>query len=72
MWTQARIAFYLTVAVGGVAVILANLGLADYDAATGMLDLHPIDIKQATFVAAGPIAAGLAALAAKLGWGKKS
>jgi len=71
MWTQARIAIYLTVAFGGVAVILSNMGLADYDSATNMLDLRPIDIKQVAMIMAGPIAAGMAALAAWLGWGAK-
>lgn len=69
MWTQARIAVYLTVALGGAGVILANLGLAEYDSTTHMLDLRPIDIGAAAVVLAGPVAAALAAIAAKLGWG---
>ena len=56
MLSQARLAVYLTVAFGGGAVILSALGAADYDSATGLLDIHPIDIKQAALVVAGPMA----------------
>ena len=70
MWTQARMALYLATVLGGGAFVLAALGAGTYDAATGMFDLHPVDVKWLAGVVAGPVASGIAAVAAWRGWGK--
>lgn len=68
-----RALVYLATLVSGAgAAALAAKGWATYDAATGMLDFHPIDIKAA--VAAFGVwigGGGLALVAVLRGWGKK-
>ncbi len=71
MWTQARIALYLATVFGGAAFLLAAFGAGTYDAATGMFDLHPVDVKWLGAVVAGPVSAALATVAAWFGWGRK-
>ncbi len=67
---KARMATYLTGAAGFGALILAGLGLADYDSTTGMLDLKPFNV----YALAAAISTGLAVIVAPLallkGWRK--
>lgn len=72
MWTQVRITGYLVAVFTGVAFLAAAVGAGTYDPATGLFDLHPVDVKWLAGAIAGPVSAGLAALAAFLGWGKKN
>ncbi len=71
MWTQARIAFYLTSLLAGLGVILSMAGWAAYDAEAQTIDIAPISIPVVVGVIAPTLASGLAAVAAALGWGKK-
>ena len=71
MWTQARIAFYLTAVLGFVGAALAMAGLATYDPVAQTIDLHPISIPVLVGMVAPAIASALAAVAAFLGWGRK-
>jgi hypothetical protein len=72
MWTTARLTTYITGAAGALGLILAAMGLADFDHATGMIDLAPFNIYilagLGTPVVATPVLASLAVL---FGWGKK-
>ena len=70
MWTQARIAGYLITVFAGLAFIAAAVGAGAYDAATGMFELHPVDVKWLAGAIAGPIASAVAAIAAWRGWGR--
>lgn len=69
MWTVARLTFYITTALSGLGVILAGLGWATFDTATGMLDLGPVNIYTIAPLIAGPLASAIAALAVVLRWG---
>lgn len=71
MWTQARITAYLITIFAGIGFLATAVGAGSYDAATGLFDLHPVDVKWLAGVVAGPLASGLAALAAFRGWGRK-
>lgn len=71
MWTQARLATYLTSAAVGIGIILSMLGAADFDKATGMIDLHPVNLYALAAMAAGPLSALLASVAVLFGWGRK-
>lgn len=71
MWTNARIAAYLTsVALAG-GTLASMFGAADFDSATGMFDLHPVNIYNVASLAAPVAASALATIAALLGWGRK-
>jgi hypothetical protein len=70
MWTQARITGYLATLLAGIAFLAMAVGAGTYDPATGLFDLHPIDVKWLAGVIAGPAASALAAIAAFRGWGK--
>lgn len=63
MWTQARLAAYISAAFAGLAAILSMIGAADYDQATGLFDLHPVNINWLAGIIAGPLASGMAAVA---------
>lgn len=67
-WTAIRLLTYLS---GLAASGLALYGLADFDPATGMLDLHPIDLYGFIGAAGGVLSSGLASLAVWWGWGRK-
>lgn len=71
MWTQGRIALYLTSMLAGLGTILAMSGLATYDATAQTIDLAPISIPVVVGVVAPTLASGLAAVAAFFGWGRK-
>ena len=67
--TKARLLAYLTSALIGGAVLLKMAGLAEYDAGTGMFDLHPISVYAVAGLIAGPIGSLLAAFAVIGKWG---
>jgi len=71
MWTQARITAYLLTALGMGGTILAAMGYATFDKATGQIDLAPFNLYWVAAPVAGVIAPALAAVAAKMGWGRK-
>jgi hypothetical protein len=71
MWTQGRIALYLTSMLAGLGTILAMSGWATYDATAQTIDIAPISIPVVVGVVAPTLASGLAAVAAFLGWGRK-
>jgi len=62
MLTKARLATYISAALIGLGVILSQIGAATYDAATGTLDLHPINVYTLAGIVAGPLASGMAAV----------
>lgn len=67
--THARLVGYLVTGLGGVGVILAGLGLAEFDAATGAIDLAPFNLYALAPLIAAPIMAIIAALAVVFKWG---
>ena len=67
-WTLIRLLTYLA---GLGASGLALYGLADFDPATGILDLHPIDLYGFIGAAGGVVSSALASLAVWRGWGRK-
>ncbi len=72
VWTNVRIAGYLTtIAVAG-GTLLSIFGAADFDRTSGMLDVHPINLYNAAALAAPIVASTVAAVAAILGWGRKT
>jgi hypothetical protein len=71
MWTKIRITAYITSGLLGLASLMHILGIATYDAATGMLDPKPFNVPLVAGIVAPVIASGLASIAAALGWGKK-
>lgn len=71
MWTNVRIAGYLmAVAVAG-GTLASMLGVAEFDKATGLLDLHPVNIYSVASLAAPVLASLVASIAALFGWGRK-
>jgi hypothetical protein len=71
MWTNVRIAGYLTaIAIAG-GTLLSIFGAADFNKTTGMLDVHPINIYNAAALAAPVVTSMVAAVAALFGWGTK-
>jgi hypothetical protein len=62
MWTKTRLAAYISAALIGLGVILSMIGAADYDAAAGTLDLHPINVYALAGIIAGPLASAMAAV----------
>lgn len=67
---KARLTTYLTGAAGFAGLIAAGLGFADYDHATGMIDIKPFNV----YALAAAIPTGIAVLMAPLallkGWRK--
>lgn len=68
---QARITIYIMAILSGLAALASLAGVADYDASSGMVDVHPFSITLVGGVIAPVLASGLAAVAAWLGWGRK-
>jgi hypothetical protein len=67
-WTLARGLVYLAcLAASGLAMV----GLADFDFATGQLDIHPFNLYAAMGATGGVVSSGLASLALLKGWGRK-
>jgi predicted membrane protein len=60
--TQIRLTAYITAFLGGLAVIMSLAGVADYDRATGLLDVHPFNVNWLAAIIAGPLASGMAAV----------
>lgn len=60
MWTRTRITIYTTAALAGLAFILSQFGLVDYDVATGMVDPRPFNINWLAAIIAAPMASGMA------------
>ena len=71
MWDKVRLTGYVTTALTGAAALAAFTGYATFDAASGLVDVAPFNIYVAAPLIAGPMAAGLAAVALVLGWGGK-
>lgn len=67
-WTAARFAVYLA---GFAASVLAAMGLADFDIATGNFDLAAFNVYEVAGVASGALTSALAAIAVWRGWGPK-
>ncbi|NPD15730.1 hypothetical protein HOY34_11005 [Xinfangfangia sp. D13-10-4-6] len=61
----------LTYVATFIAAILAMLGLADFDPATGHLAIHPFNLYAAVGALAGVISSALASIALIRGWGRK-
>lgn len=70
MW-MGRFSVYLTGALALGATLLAAFGWGTYDPATGLFDLHPIDVRAAAGMIVGAVANLVAALAVLRGWGRK-
>lgn len=67
-WTLARGLVYLAcLAASG----LAMAGLAEFDLATGTLDIRPFNLYAVTGAAGGVVSSALASLALMRGWGRK-
>jgi len=66
--TKSRGLLYIA---GLVAGFLALSSYADFDSATGALDLHPISLYDALTTGLQTLGNGLAALAVWKGWGRK-
>ena len=71
MWTQIRITAYVTAIIAGLATLAAAFGFGSYDAATGVFDPAPFSLSMIVGLVAPIIASAVAAVAAKLGWGRK-
>jgi hypothetical protein len=71
MWTQARLAVYITAAFGAGAALIALLGLGSFDKETWMLDLHPFDVRWLATQVTVFVAPVVAWVALKFGWGRK-
>lgn len=71
MWTQARLIGYLTTAAGAFGVIVAALGWAAFDPATGMIDFAPFNLYALVPIIAAPIMSLIAAIAVLFKWGPK-
>ncbi|MFV0303603.1 MAG: hypothetical protein ACK5IP_22505, partial [Paracoccus sp. (in: a-proteobacteria)] len=54
-----------------VASGLAVAGLADFDLATGTLDIHPFNLYALTGATGGVVSSLLASVALLRGWGRK-
>ena len=62
MFEKARLAAYISAALVGLGVVLSMIGAADYNAASGTLDLYPINVYTLSGIIAGPLASGMAAV----------
>ena len=61
----------LTYVAAFIASILAMLGVADFNPATGHLAIHPFNLYAAVGALAGLISSALASIALFRGWGSK-
>lgn len=69
-YTYARFGVYIFSALAGLATVVAMAGYGTYDHATGMFDLHPIDVRAVAAYFGSILANGLAAVAAWRKWGR--
>jgi len=68
--SKTRAVAYATSFLIGAAMLAQMAGLASYDAATGMFDLHPVSVYVVAGLIAPVFSAGLAFIALVKGWGK--
>lgn len=68
---RVRLAVYIGGFLAGVGFLLSVLGYAEYDHATGYIDIAPFNVYALSGVIAGPLASALATIALWLGWGPK-
>lgn len=61
----------LTYAATFVASVLAMIGVADFNPATGDLTIHPFNLYAAVGAFAGLVSSALAGLSLFRGWGRK-
>lgn len=71
MWDKSRLITYVTMCLTGLASLLAFLGYATFDSATGLVDVQPFNIYLVAPIIGSVAASGLAAVALVFGWGKK-
>jgi hypothetical protein len=67
---KARLTTYLTGLAGFVGLALAGFGLADFDPATGVIDLAPFNAYTLIAAIPGALATIIAPVALLKGWGK--
>ncbi len=71
-WTNTRFGLYAIGIIGsGSALWLAAAGFADYDATTGVIDIHPFNVTQTITQAVSWVANIVAAIALWKRWGAK-
>lgn len=70
MWSKARLTTYITGFVGFGGLALAGAGLAEFDAATGMIDFAPFNAYSLAAAIPGFVATIIAPIALIKGWGK--
>jgi hypothetical protein len=66
--THVRLTTYIVGVLGGGGFLLQALGVATYDAATGMIDLAPFSIYAVGGMLATVVASGLATIARWRNW----
>ena len=71
MWDKVRLTGYVVAGLSAAAALAKMLGVADYDAATGMVDLHPFNINYLGALIGAAGANAVAAVAVWLKWGRK-
>ena len=71
MWGKSRLTVYVTMALTGLASLLAFLGYATFDRETGLVDLAPFNIYLVAPLIGSVAASALAAVALVLRWGGK-
>lgn len=69
--TKTRGTVYATSTILGLAGLLSLVGLADFNPATGIIDLHPFSVYVVVPLAAPIFGTGLAWIAVIKGWGRK-
>jgi hypothetical protein len=67
---KARLTTYLTGAAGFGGLILAGMGLAEFDSATGMIDLAPFNVYALVAAIPTALAVVVAPVALIKGWRK--
>jgi hypothetical protein len=67
---KARLTTYLTGLAGFIGLALAAFGLAEFDYATGVIDLAPFNAYTLVAAIPGALATVIAPLALLKGWGK--
>lgn len=71
MWTNVRIAAYLSSAALAGGTLLSIYGFAEFDSATGMLDIKPINVNSLVALVTPIATSCMAAVAAVFKWGRK-